>query len=1174
MTDALLPPKPDPDAAHDTTPDALQRQAADPNASVWVGASAGTGKTKVLTDRVLSLMLQGTPPHRILCLTFTRAAAAEMNKRIADQLSEWATMPAEALTRALQGLLGRTPNDDESVLGRQLFVRVLDTPGGMNIQTIHAFCQSLLGRFPLEAGIAPHFAVVDERDAGEMLADAARQVLSSAEQVESRLTAAVAVITGHVAETGFQALVQMLASEAGQLQATLQACGSIEAAIVAIHARLGLESGETPKTIVTSACADGAFDADALRAAMAALAAGGKTDRERATAIADWLEGDVNTRASGFANYAKAYVTKDKETDLPQPKKTLATSGVLKAWPAAEAILKAEAERLVAILLRQRAAVTAEASAALLTVATALLDVYARTKQARALLDYDDLIRATARLLERDGGASWVLFKLDGGIDHVLIDEAQDTNPEQWRVIRALTAEFFTSERPSAQLRTVFAVGDVKQSIFSFQGAEPAEFITNHHHFAGEATNAGGRFRAVDLSVSFRSTRAVLAAVDAVFAQDAARYGVALDGQPIAHQVSWRRRDHGGMVELWPELAARKEDEPEPWKPPVDRIDKDAPHSRLARLVAARIARMITDREPLDSQGRPIQAGDVMVLVRRRDAFVEQLVRALKDRQVPVAGVDRMILTEQIAVMDLIALGRFVLLPEDDLTLACVLKSPLLGLDDDQLFRFAHGRTTSLWRALQAAEDEPAFAAARAFLRDLMAIADQIPPFEFFSHVLGPLRGRRRFFARLGHEADEPITEFLDLAMRYERTHPPTLEGFLHWLETSAVQIKRDMEQATRDAVRVMTVHGAKGLQAPIVFLPDTTRVPQVHTAGRPPPILWTQALSGGALLPLWPPAADAREVVTQAEHAQLKARQRAEYRRLLYVAMTRAEDRLIVCGWHGKQKPSEGCWYQLIKDGLSAAAVATENDPFLQEAKERDEFDADPVVYRLRSPQRVQPQAQPASEAVQLPDLPGWATTLPAEVRPVPRPLSPSRAVDAADPPIRPPLTASGEGGYRRGQIIHRLLQSLPQMTGSGRDEAVRHWLARQARGLAAAEQADVMRQVLAIVDDPLFASIFGPDSLAEVPISGEVDGRLLSARVDRLVVSADRITVLDYKTDRPPPDDPGRVSPAYLRQMALYRRALSAVFPDRPVECLILWTDAPRLMQLSDETLAGLTP
>lgn len=1174
MNDAAAPTGTPPD------PDVLQRQAADPEASVWVGASAGTGKTKVLTDRVLSLMLGGTLPHRILCLTFTRAAAAEMNQRIAEQLSKWATLNEDSLASSLAQLLGRPASPDETTLSRQLFVRVLDSPGGMNIQTIHAFCQSLLGRFPLEAGIAPHFSVVDERDADEMLADAARQVLLHAEQTSGALAHAVGVVTGHVVESRFQALVQMLAAEAARLRATIAAYGSIAAVSTAIETCLAIEPGETPERIVAAACEDGAFALPDLRAAVAALTRGTATDAKRAAAVGKWLTAAPIDRAAHFANYAHVFVTLNKETNLPQVKalKSLATQAVLKVMPAAESILQQEGERLVDVQLRMRAAITAEASTALLTFAGALLDIYAAAKQARAVLDYDDLVQATARLLERDGSASWVLFKLDGGIDHVLIDEAQDTNPDQWRVIRALTTDFFSSRQPAAHPRTVFAVGDVKQSIFSFQGAEPAEFLTNRRHFASETAAAERLFRPVDLTVSFRSTDAVLAAVDAVFARSEAHDGVALDGQPILHRVSRRRQKDGGQVELWPEVVGREEDAIEPWKPPIDRIDKDAPHARLARLVAGRIARMVKGSEILPSKGRPIQAGDIMILVRRRDAFVDQLVRALKDRDVAVAGVDRMVLTEQIAVMDLIALGRFVLLPDDDLTLAAVLKSPLLDLDEEQLFRLAHGRPGTLWQALRATAEDPAFTAAHAFLATVMTMADQVPPFEFFSRILGPMQGRRRFFARLGHEADEPITEFLDLAMRYERNHPPTLEGFLHWLETAAVQIKRDMEQATRDAIRVMTVHGAKGLQAPIVFLPDTMKVPQPHRADRPPPILWSEAANGRPPLPLWGPRAAARVPLTQRLYAQFKARQQQEYRRLLYVAMTRAEDYLIVCGWRAKQAAPEGCWYQLIKAGLDAAAGSEWiEEPYLAAAQRSGEFDAEPRVLRLATPQRTEAVPERPAEAAQPQEglLPQWAK-LPAaaETSPPLRPLAPSRAIDSDDPPVRPPLTLHGRGGYRRGQIIHRLLQSLPQMAPASRGDAVHHWLARQARILSADDQNDIARQVLAIVDDPTFAPLFGPNSLAEVPISGEVEGRLLSARVDRLVIDVDHILFLDYKTDRPPPRRADGVPPVYLRQMALYRRALQCAFPNRSIECVLLWTDVPRLMPIAADLLDRFTP
>ena len=628
-------------------------------------------------------------------------------------------------------------------------------------------------------------------------------------------------------------------------------------------------------------------------------------------------------------------------TQKNESRKSLASTAVEKAAPGAQAAMQTEAERLLCVLPRRRAAITAEATEALLVVGAALLHRYRRLKQSRALLDYDDLIEGAVRLLE-SAGADWVLYKLDGGLDHLLIDEAQDTSPEQWRILHALTAEFFAGEGARRPPRTIFAVGDVKQSIFSFQGAEPKAFLTSRDRYRSQVTGAGRDWRPIEMKTSFRSTRAVLEAVDATFATPPMTQAIALEPDRIVHQA-WRKLD-GGSVELWPPLAARPPAKPHAWDPPIERIEADSPQARLARLVALRIARMLETRELLAAKSRPIRPGDIMVLVRRRTAFMQALIRALKERRVPVAGIDRMLLTEQLAVMDLLALVRFVLLPEDDLTLATVLKGPLLGFDDADLFSLAHGRPGSLWKALrQAAETGCTRAtAARHFLAGLLAEADRLAPFEFLMRALGALSavdaagsacadsGRRRLLSRLGHDADDPITELLEAALAFERAHPPSLQGFLAWLERADFEIKRDPETGAADAVRVMTVHGAKGLQAPIVFLPDSCQTPQERF-----PVLWPLDCEGREVL-LWPPRAVFREGVAETERLRACERQHQEHMRLLYVAMTRAADRLIVCGWLTKKQkePDAKSWHRLIEAGLrrkeAANGLTEEADPFL----------------------------------------------------------------------------------------------------------------------------------------------------------------------------------------------------------------------------------------------------
>lgn len=1144
------------------TPDPMeaQRGAADPTASVWVAASAGTGKTKILTDRVLNLMLAGTPPERILCLTFTKAAAAEMSSRITDQLADWAIMSDDALASRLHTLVGRGAEADTQARARKLFAHVLDTPGGMKIQTIHAFCQSLLGRFPLEAGVAPHFAVVDDRDAAELMRNARDSVLRRIGHEADPLARALAELTPYLQEVGFAALSAALTRERSRIADLIERHHGVEGVITAMRDLLRSPEGQTAASVRADACRDGVFDRDGLRQCASVLATGSPTDQERGAAIARWLQASAQEREQLFDDYLRHFLTKKS-----LPLRTLITQGALKRAPEAQAILMEEAERLRAVIARSRAAVTAEATAAVIRLGSALLAEYQAQKRYRSLLDYDDLIHDSERLLDGGMNAAWVLYKLDGGIDHVLIDEAQDTSPEQWQVIRALTAEFFAGIGARAVRRTIFAVGDVKQSIFSFQGADPDHFIVNRDHFAKQVANAGENWRPIDLSVSFRSTRAVLAAVDAVFARPEAAAGVALDGTAIVHQA-FRQRD-GGSVEVWPPILKRATEAEEPWMPPTTAIEGDAPQLRLARIIARRIARMI-ETEVLVSQGRPVRPGDIMVLVRRRTPFLAELVRTLKGLHVPVAGIDRMVLSEQIAVMDLVALAHFALLPTDDLTLATVLKSPLIGLDEETLFRLAHGRTGSLWQALRAAAaGDPACAAARDALATVLAFADAVPPFEFFTRVLGPLDGRRKLVGRLGHDVEEAIGEFLQLALGYERTHVASLQGFLHWFETGTAEIKRDLEQGDRDAVRIMTAHGAKGLQAPIVFLPDTMQLPNAQS----PQILWPELPSGARVL-LWPPKSDYREEVAEAEQEARREREMEEYRRLLYVAMTRARDRLIVCGWqNGKNRP-EGCWYDLISDGLRAAAerlgLIEEDDTAL--AADR-EFDGAANVLRLSYPQESEPHPEPVPPLHELPSLPAWARTAPAAEALVPRPLTPSRAGGSAAAPS--PLEGSGQR-FNRGRIIHRLLQTLPALPATAQARAAEAWLARPALALTAAERQEIAGAVRRVLDDSACAALFQPGSLAEVPFTGTLGGRPIAGQVDRLLVGDAIVTVLDYKTDRTVPTAAARVPAAYLRQMAAYRAVLRRIFPERTVCCLLLWTAGPTVMALDDGLLDRYAP
>jgi ATP-dependent helicase/nuclease subunit A len=1130
---------------------AAQMRAADPAHSAWVGASAGTGKTKVLTDRVLRLMLAGTKPEAVLCLTFTRAAAAEMAVRLNDVLADWATEDEAKLGKALTDLTGETPDGARIDAARRLFARVLEAPGGIRIQTIHAFCQSLLARFPLEAGVPPHFEVLAERESRELLAGIVAELLGRARAGDEALDAALATIAGELQEQAFDDLLSIIVRERARLRALIRDHGGLDRTIVAVADALGLPPGATEEEILAEGCRDMAFDRTGLIAAAEAFASGSDNDIRKGAAIGDFVAAPERDRPALLADYRKAFLTKEG-TVLAR----LATNAVKGALPSIEDTLVREAERLIALEERRKAVRVAAATGALLVFADALFDSYDRRKGARARLDYDDLIQGALGLLRSPGAAPWVLYKLDGGIDHILVDEAQDTNPSQWEIVRILAEEFFAGEGVRAGGRTVFAVGDAKQSIFSFQGADPEGFADMRGYFAERIAAAEAGFETVALDRSFRSTDAVLDAVDLVFALDPARDGVVEPGERVRHVAD--RVGQAGKVEVWPLIGPREADDPGPWALPTAPRPGDAPAARLARVIADRIADWIEAKKPgeegwLDSRDRAMAPGDVMVLVRRRTAFVEELVRALKDRDVAVAGVDRMILTNQLAVQDLVALGRFLLLPEDDLTLASVLKGPFIGLDEDALFRLAHGRSGTLWAALRAAASaDPVVAAARDKLEVLLAGVDFERPYELYAGLLAG-GGRRALLGRLGPDAAEPVDEFLALALEHERGEAPGLEGFLHWLVAGETEIKRELEQGG-DAVRIMTVHGAKGLQAPVVILPDTTTKPIRDDA-----LLWP-----GDLV-LWPPKRAAEETVCRAARAEARAAREREYRRLLYVAMTRAEDRLYVCGWHGKTAPPADCWYELIRAGLNEHAEAVHIDLSQDSA---DGWAGHGL--RFARTQRGATKTDDRAGLIRLapPPLPPWTGRPPPPEPSPPRPLAPSRPGEE-EPPVFSPLAGGDEARFRRGLVVHALLQHLPELAPDRRAAACAAYLARPLLDLEPDTQAALGREVLAVLDAPEFAALFAPDSRAEAPLAGKIGDAVISGQVDRLAVTDEAVLIVDYKTNRPPPVAVEAVSPLYLRQMASYRALLRRIYPDRAVRCALLWTDGPRLMSLPDVLL-----
>lgn len=1096
-----------------------QKRAADPELSAWVSASAGTGKTQVLTARVLRLLLAGARPDGLLALTFTKAAAAEMQTRIFETLSRWVRADNEKLAAELAAI-GAPSDDDTRRRARALFAEALETRGGLKVQTLHSFASALLAAFPLEAGIAPGYETLDDRSALRIHSETLAQRIGSGDPA---LLADLADLSVQGGEARVQEVIAKLLAARGVFE---DVYGKAVDWRGLVRRGLGLPGAGSRDEVLTAALSDDAFDWETVREYAAAMAAWGtKTGLEAADALARVLGAAPEVRHAVLDDLVGIAFTAAGEFKKP-PRKN-------------DTVFDALHARFCAVVCAVRDLAAgldlAETAALHLRVGHALAAAYEARKEAAGALDYADLIVKAARLLSTLA-APFVLYKLDQRIDHILVDEGQDTNAAQWAIVEAIADEFFSGEgsRDEAETgaRTQFAVGDYKQAIFGFQGTDPRTFEAARVSAERRARGADKPFETIDLALSFRSAPAVLDVVDTVVETvGAAAFGI--DGDIPRHAA--HRAGAAGEVVLWaPVTGEIEEDDAE-----------DAVPEEAERMLAANIARQVAGwlerGELLASKGRPIAAGDIMLLVRSRGSLVPALVSALMTARVPVAGADRLRLTQPLAVQDLLALVRFALQPGDDLSLAALLVSPFLGWSQEDLYALAHNRCGTLWRTLRDRMDDKA-RTAEDWLGKVLARADYMAPYEFLEYVLsGEPQGRLRLIARLGEEARDPIEELLNQALAYEGANTPSLQGFLSWIEADDVDVKRDAE-AAHDAVRIMTVHGSKGLQAPIVILADAASA--VPKGAKPPlplelPGLGAAPLFFGSSKALVGPARDAYEAATRAEGE--------EHMRLLYVALTRAEDRLYVGGALGKRPSKAKSWHGHVADALAALGAESVEDPVwggvLRHAS------GTPVPFA--APAKAEPRAAIS--------IPAWALAMPPEEERPPRPLAPSAPQD--DDPAEPPPGPALRAAARRGQVLHQLFERVGGVSPENRDAAMRAWLRRNATDL----DADAITlEVAGALADPALGPWFAADAYAEAPLSAVVEDVVITGTIDRLIVGEDVVRALDFKTGRNPPSDLAGVPAQHLRQMRAYRDALARIFPGRRIETALFYTAALRLIRV----------
>ena len=1117
-----------------------QALASDPMAHAALSASAGTGKTQVLTARVLRLLLKGARPESILCLTFTKAAAAEMANRIGMRLAAWVRLDESELAIELNNL-GEPSNEKTRRHARQLFAKVLDCPGGLRIQTIHSFAQSILAAFPAEAGIVPGFRPIEGRAEQELVRRTLAELMAAAETGgDECLIGDVQCLSRRLGESGAVEYLRVCARKAE----AMDLLGPPSLIAPKIEALLDLPG--SVDDFLAAECADEGFDCDLLGAIANANRTWGKSSGLKiAEKIEQWLAMDAGARAQGLPDLALIVFTSKGEIRKAQ-------QGQIKADPDYENHSAILARRIAELLRVQRGSKLASDIAAGLRSGQAFARAYARAKRAAGVADFNDLIEWTRVLLAKPGMGEWVRYKLDRQVDHVLVDEAQDTNGAQWEIIERLVDEYFSgSPETERRRRTLFMVGDFKQAIYGFQGTDPGRFREARELFKRRAEllsdgDFATPFHDLSIAASFRSSQPVLDVVDAVIST-LGHEALALSEPPPLHLAHHHRR--AGSVELWEPFAveapADESDEGEErWVSLRDR--------QYAEALSDRIRQMLADAPVLASTGRPLTPGDILVLVRSRGELASLIVARLFASGVPVAGVDRLHLHEPLAVQDLLSAVKFAVQPNDDLSLASLLVSPLLGWDQDRLRDLAFGRKTSLWRALQQRSQESQhFAQAHEALAELLRIADFVVPSRFLETILsGPMQGRRRLYSRLGLAARDAINELFNSAVEFERTETGSLDRFLAWFSKGTVDVQRDPGHAANE-VRVMTVHGAKGLEAPVVIVADATADPA--KLGRLP-VSVEISVNGSDKAPLLRPKKEERcppfeEIIAAEEIGDLQ-----EHFRLLYVALTRAADRLVVSGVQPREKKDgsdprpQYSWHRIVEQGMVEVG-ASPGDAH--------------VKLGYGSPFFLGAQAARTKIKVPAIVLPDWALrSPPLEARP-PKPLAPS-AIAFDDEAASPPSDAMRSAAVR-GTLIHQLLERLPALRPNDRAEVAERWLEQSARMTNAVARQEIVSEVSKLLIDPRFAELFGPQALAEAPLAATLpDGRVIAGTIDRMVVGDDHVRVFDFKTGRVPATEKD-IPNSHRAQMNAYVEALKVIFPKKSVSATLLYTSGPTLFELA---------
>ena len=1104
-----------------------------PITSSWVSANAGSGKTFNLINRVVRLLISGVAPSKILCITFTNSAAEEMKVRLLDRLAEWVTMESNELLFHIESLLETKFTDGESrklilLKARQLFAEVLEEQSSLRISTIHSLCETILRHFSVETGIPFDFKIINEIEQRALIEELLQEFAVESNQAFININKIIKP-----------------SSEAALTDFTLE--------IISDQERLIKEDFFEYFPEFTEAVSEGEINnsnsqklrskisSKVLKTLIEAFSTGGNESQIHGKMIEDSYSSE---QENFFEVMEKVFLTLEKK---PRDHKRFPDKKVLEKYPQIISTIKKITDLILDIRRDCQTKDLYLKTKKVKDFGKEVVSKYEKKKLEKNSLDFYDLLKKVKDLLCKDGMMSWVNFKIDATLNHLLVDECQDVSPIQWEIINRIAGEFFDNWAAVQESKSIFIVGDEKQTIYSFQGADPLTFTKVKSFYSKKLKSVGSNLIDLDLNKSYRSSPLILNYINKVFS-DPNSLGVKV---VKPHQGT---KSLPGRVEIWPIDQKQKTIiSPKVWWESVSETNssdsKEIFAERLAKEIRVILAEKFIPDENSDCiKFRKVMPNDIMILFRSRSPLYYEIIEQLNRQHLPTQGADRIILNNDISIKDIISLLKFLDNPLDDLSLAEALKSPFFNISEAKLFEFAYNREESLWLSFLNNSSESDIITE---ISNLLSQVDTLTTYELLEMILVENSGMEKLINRLGSEVYETVEAFLGYVSEFEDNNISSLASFLNWFSKNKLEIKRPPNKEGRQ-IKVMTIHASKGQESPIVILPDTLnhsiKMTQSKLVKSKNSIFFKQE------------KLERCQKISEIERANLVENE-FEENRLLYVALSRTKYWLIISA---NGKTLEESWYQkclLAYEQMSSEEFTVSNEVSGQKMvleynwhreSNKANHTIDPVIENINMGVKLKEIDVNKVEKEKL---------SPTSLKKIyPKPYSRTERINES---------LDKNMSLIRGNLIHSLFEKLSKVENSKRQIVAKNIAKIHFPELKENYVESAIAETLSVMRAKENKRFFSREARFEITIMGALEGiGKINGKIDCLLINDKEIEIVDFKTDRNPPKSVSEVSAAYIMQLGIYSSLIQRSFPDLPIFSYILWTKSNSIMPISRST------